>query len=61
MLGEDLPLGVLKSAKILKKDCKARTATKTGASCCVLKQKDSTTFECVAAENTEDSLTAYLA
>lgn len=44
-----------------KKDCKARTATKTGASCCVLKQKDSTTFECVAAENTEDSLTAYLA
>lgn len=33
-----------------KKDCKARTATKTGASCCVLKQKDSTTFECVAAE-----------
>ena len=44
-----------------KKDCKDRTATKTGASCCVLKKKDSTTFDCVAAENSEDSLTTYLA
>ena len=42
-------------------DCKEKKAKTDGASCCVLKKKDATTFNCAAVENTDESKTAYLA
>ena len=44
-----------------RKDCKARPANIEGNSCCVLKEKGSTTFQCVSIENTETAITSYLA
>lgn len=42
-------------------DCKEKEAKTSRASCCVLKKEDATSFKCVAVENIDETIEAYLA